>query len=328
MIHPFGEQAMMQGDLRVAFIFNPIANGGRAQRWLAPLQDLARPWAQDGVWWLTQKPGHARVLARQAAQEGFHRVVAFGGDGTVHEVVNGLMEAPEERRPVLGIVPIGAGNDFAYAVGFSANPQAALHRSLVGPPQRVDLGYVRDDRGREAYWDNTLGIGFDAVVNLRSRKLRFLKGFWRYLVAVLQTLWFHHRAMPMHLVWDDVQEEERSLLMLVLCNGPREGGAFLVAPEARPDDRIFHYAFIPQVTRMEMLFLIPKVMRGTHVKDRRVTVGAFRTLRLRAQGPLYIHLDGEVFADFQQPARELEVRLLPQALRVAGEPSDPPGGSP
>jgi len=159
-------------------------------------------------------------------------------------------------------------------------------------------------------------------VNLRARKLRFLKGFWRYLVAVLQTLWFHHHAVPMHLVWDENHEEERSILMLVLCNGPREGGAFLVAPEARPDDRVFHYASIPQVTRLEMLYLIPKVMRGTHGPDRRVTMGAFRTLRLRARGPLYIHLDGEVFADFQQPSRELEVRLLPQALQVAGKPSD------
>ena len=310
---------MTSRDLRVAFIFNPTANGGRAQRWLEPLQRFAQAFVQEGTWWLTQKPGHARTLARQAALGGFHRVVAFGGDGTVHEVVNGLMEAPEERRPVLGIVPIGAGNDFAYAVGFSPDPQAALRRSLVGQPQRVDLGYVRDDVGREAYWDNTLGIGFDAVVNLRSRKLRFLKGFWRYLVAVFQTLWFHHHAVPMHLVWDDAQEEERSILMLVLCNGPREGGAFLVAPEARPDDRVFHYAFIPQVTRLEMLYLIPKVMRGTHVTDRRVTMGTFRTLRIRAQGPLYIHLDGEVFADFQQPSRELEVRLLPRALWVAGK---------
>ncbi len=310
---------MMSRDLRVAFIFNPTANGGRAQRWLEPLQRFARDFVQEGAWWLTQKPGHARTLARQAALEGFHRVVAFGGDGTVHEVVNGLMEAPEERRPVLGIVPIGAGNDFAYAVGFSPDPWAALRRSLIGQPQQVDLGYVRDDVGREAYWDNTLGIGFDAVVNLRSRKLRFLKGFWRYLVAVLQTLWFHHHAVPMHLVWDDAQEEERSILMLVLCNGPREGGAFLVVPEARPDDRVFHYASIPQVTRLEMLYLIPKVMRGTHVTDRRVTMGTFRTLRIRAQGPLYIHLDGEVFADFQQPSRELEVRLLPRALWVAGK---------
>lgn len=313
---------MPQRGLRVAFIFNPTANGGRARRWLEPLQRFAREYVTEGAWWLTEGPGHARDLARKAAVEGFHRVVAFGGDGTVHEVVNGLMAAPEEQRPVLGIVPIGAGNDFAYAVGFPPDPREALRRSLVGTPRRVDLGHVRDDLGREAYWDNTLGIGFDAVVNLRARKLRFLKGFWRYLVAVLQTLWFHHHAVPMHLVWDENHEEERSILMLVLCNGPREGGAFLVAPGARPDDRVFHYASIPQVTRMEMLYLIPKVMRGTHGTDRRVTMGAFRTLRLRARGPLYIHLDGEVFADFQQPSRALDVRLLPQALQVAGEPSN------
>lgn len=317
---------MKHAKVRAAFIFNPTANGGRARRWVKSLQRHAEPYVDQGAWWLTRGPGHARELARQAIMEGFQRVVAFGGDGTVHEVVNGLMDVPEDHRPVLGVVPIGAGNDFAYGVGFSMDPFEALTQSLIGPVREVDLGYVQDDVGREAYWDNTLGIGFDAVVNLRARRLRFVKGFWRYLVAVLQTLWFHHHAVPMRLTWDENTKEERPVLMLVLCNGPREGGAFLVAPEARPDDGLFHYASIPQVSRWVMLYLIPKVMRGTHGTDPRVRLGTFRSLRVQAGGPLYIHLDGEVFADFQKPARELEVRLLPKALKVAGpgRGSDPP----
>ncbi len=302
---------------RVVFIFNPTANGGRARRWWPHLRQQAEALVAHGEWWWTQGPHHARVLAQRAAEHGFSRVLALGGDGTVHEVVNGLMQVPPEQRPVLGVVPIGAGNDFAHAIGAARDPYLALKRGLTAPPRRVDIGHVRDDRGRERFWDNTLGIGFDAVVNLRSRRLRFLRGFWRYLVAVLQTLWFHHHAVPMALTWDGNHRECRAYLMLVLCNGPREGGAFRVAPPARPDDGWLHYACIPQVSRFTMLQLIPKVMRGTHVHDRRVTLGRFRTLHIEAGGPLYIHVDGEVFSDFQQPARNLEVRVLPAALAVA-----------
>lgn len=303
--------------METAFIFNPTANGGRARRWWSPLKEKARSLDVQGIWWQTQGPGHARELAHRAAEAGIQRVVAFGGDGTVHEVVNGLMQVPRERRPVLGIVPIGAGNDFAYALGLDLPPPQALERSLLAPPRWVDVGLVQDDQGRQRFWDNTLGIGFDAVVNLRARQLRRLHSFWRYLVAVLQTLWFHHRGVSMELLWDHHQREYRTLLMLVLCNGPREGGAFRVAPHARADDGRFHYASIPQVSRLTLLYLVPKVMRGTHLQDPRVSSGVFTHLHLRAQGPLYIHVDGEVFSDFQRPAFQLEVRLLPQALPVA-----------
>ncbi len=309
----------MAEQAKTVFIFNPTANGGRSVRWLPLLQEEARAWTNPGVWRLTQGPDHARKLAREAALTGAERVVALGGDGTVNEVLNGLMQASPEQRPVLGVVPVGAGNDFAFAHGFPTDPVQALKRSLLGAPRFTDLVRVRDDRGREAIWGNTLGIGFDAVVNLRARRLRFLKGFWRYLVAVLQTLWFHHHPVSMRLVWDGEHAEEEEVLMLVLCNGPREGGAFLVAPEARPDDGLLHYARIPGVSRLTMLGLVPRVMKGTHVHHPQVRMGTFRRLHIQAQGPLYIHMDGEVFADFGAPARSLEVELLPRALRVAGE---------
>ncbi len=302
---------------KVTFIFNPTANGGRAGKWLPRLQEVARETVNPGQWVLTRGPGHARELAHRAAAQGATRVVALGGDGTVNEVLNGLMQVPEEGRPVLGVVPVGAGNDFAFAQGFPQDPIAALRRSLQGPPRFVDLARVRDGRGREAIWGNTLGIGFDAVVNLRARRLRFLKGFWRYLVAVLQTLWFHHHPVPMRMTWDDRVEEE-PVLMLVLCNGPREGGAFLVAPQARPDDGILHYARIPGVSRLTMLALVPRVMKGTHVYHPQVRMGTFRRVHIQARGLMYIHMDGEVYADFEAPARELTVEVLPRALRVAG----------
>ena len=107
---------------RVKLIFNPIANLGRS--W--PIASSLRPLLTElggADWTGTVYPTHAAELARQAGEEGYQRVVVMGGDGTVHEVVNGLMQLPPEKRPALAIVPVGTGNDFAYSLGVSPVPE-------------------------------------------------------------------------------------------------------------------------------------------------------------------------------------------------------------
>ncbi len=300
---------------KTLLIINPNADMGNAWRKVRDLRPLAEASGQEITWAGTVYPTHAVELARQAADQGFERVVAIGGDGTVHEVVNGLMQVPAERRPALGVVPFGSGNDFAYGVGLPTDPAQALQRALNGQPRAIDIGLVEDNLGRREYWDNTLGIGFDAVVTIRSHNLPVVRGFLMYLVAVLQTIALNHEAAHMTLEADG-QTWETDLLMLVACNGPREGGGFLIAPEAKPDDGVFHYAAFEEVSRLTMLRLLPMVMQGTHPQFPTVRLGTFRRLHLRSDRPLRIHLDGEIFAGFGTDVRELTLSLLPQALRV------------
>src|SRR4030095_8683686 len=167
---------------------------------------------------------------------------------TVHEVVNGLMQVPEKQRPVLGVVPVGSGNDFAHAIGVPAQSDHALAHALQGAASPIDLGLMTDENGRKEYFDNTLGIGFDAVVTIRSHRLPILRGFLMYLTAVIQTIILDHNPMAMQIETDD-QKLEQSVIYLVICNGPREGGGFLIAPEAKIDDGLFHYAMITNVRR-------------------------------------------------------------------------------
>ncbi len=308
------------------FIVNPQANGGRAGAWLPELRRAALALGVHGVWHLTRGPEDAVTLAREAAQQGADRVIAMGGDGTVNEVVNGLMQVPAEARPVFGVVPVGAGNDFAFASGYPEHPVAALRQALLAEPKPVDVAWVRDDRGRRRAWVNTLGIGFDAVVNLRARRLRHLRGFWRYLAAVMQTLWRNHTAMPLQLTLDG-RPEAWEALMLVLCNGPREGGAFLVAPQARNDDGYLEYAGIPMVSRFTLLYLVGLVMKGKHTRHPKVRFARFRRLEVRSEAPMYVHMDGEVYADFTQPVHWMQVDIAPAALTVAREmPASTPKG--
>ncbi len=299
---------------KVRLIFNPIADMGNAWRVAADLRPIVQEFG-GAEWSGTVYPTHATDLAEQAGRDGCDLVVAMGGDGTVHEVVNGLMRLPAESRPALGVVPVGSGNDFAHAIGIPESPADALRLALGGTPQPVDLGRIRDDSGREEYFDNTLGIGFDGVVTIRSHRLPVVRGFLMYLTAVIQTIILNFD--PAHLrVETDGETWELPTLMLTLCNGPREGGGFHVAPDAKLDDGLLHYVTIRKVSRPMMFRLIPEVMNGTHERFEAVRIGTFKRMALTSDRPLYIHADGEIFAGFGTDLRELRVDVVPGALRV------------
>jgi YegS/Rv2252/BmrU family lipid kinase len=260
-------------------------------------------------------PGHAIDLAKQAGEQGYDMVIAMGGDGTVHEVVNGLMKVSEQSRPVLGVVPAGSGNDFAHAIGVPTKSDHALVHALDREPSAVDLGRMTDEHGKQEYFDNTTGIGFDSVVTIRSHKLPVLRGFLMYLTAVIQTILLNHNAITMEIETED-RKWVQSNLLLTMCNGPREGGGFMMAPEAKIDDGILHYAMIKKVSRPMMFRLIPEVMNGTHGRFQQVTMGSCKRMRVAADRPMYIHCDGEVYSGFGTDVRNVTFEVLPGALRV------------
>jgi YegS/Rv2252/BmrU family lipid kinase len=299
---------------KTKLIINPNADLGRAWRWAADLRPIADEFG-GADWAGTVYPTHATELAHQAAEEGYELVVAVGGDGTVHEIINGLMQVAPERRPRLGVVPMGSGNDFAHSIGMDPRPAYALRQVMNGQPRPIDIGKVQDNLGRTEYWDNTLGIGFDATVTLRSRNYPYLRGFLIYFVAVLQTIILNHDA-PHLRVSSDQEEWEQEMLMLVLCNGNREGGGFYIAPPARNDDGWGHYVGVRRVSRPMMLRLLPEFMRGTHPRFPQVRMGAFRHLTLHSDRPLLIHTDGEIFAGFGVDVRQLSVEILPGAIEI------------
>jgi YegS/Rv2252/BmrU family lipid kinase len=299
---------------RVKLVFNPHADRGRAWSLASSLKAIIAG-RSEFDWAATEYPGHATALARQAAADGFEIVAAVGGDGTVHEIVNGLMTLPAERRPTLAAVPVGSGNDFCHNTGIPTDTEQAMQRILSGAPRAVDIGRISDGAGRTEYWDNTLGIGFDATVTIYSYQITRLQGFAMYLWAVVQTIARNHDAPRMQIQTDSETFDEE-VLMLTVCNGPREGGGFRVAPAAVSDDGILDFAMITKVSRAMMFRLIPEVMNGTHGRFRQVRLGRCRRLELTAEHPVTIHADGEIFAGFTSNVSRLTIDVLPGALNV------------
>lgn len=301
---------------KVKLILNPMADMGRAWKTANALRPIAQEFQGELTWSGTVYPTHAIELARQAAEEGYDMVIAMGGDGTAHEVMSGLMQVPAEKRPVMGVVPIGSGNDFAYSLGINQKADHALAHALKAETIKpVDIGLMTDEHGRKEYFDNTLGIGFDAVVTIRSHKLPIVKGFLMYLTAVIQTILLNHNPAKLNIETDS-QSWSTSALMLTLCNGPREGGGFMLSPKSKNDDGTMEFVIVNKVSRAMMFRLVPEFMGGTHMRFKQVHMGEFKKFSLVSDSPLYIHADGEIFTSFGSNLKKVNFEILPQALKV------------
>lgn len=302
---------------KVKLILNPMADMGRAWKTANDLRPIAREFNGELTWSGTVYPTHAVELAKQAAEEGCDMVIALGGDGTAHEVMNGLMQIPVARRPVMGIVPIGSGNDFAYSIGITQKkPDHALAHALAAEKvQPVDIGLMTDEHGRQEYFDNSLGIGFDAIVTIRSHKLPIVKGFLMYLTAVIQTIILNHNPAKVTVETDSGNWNDE-LLMLTLCNGPREGGGFMLSPESKNADGKMESVAVTKVSRAMMFRLVPEFMSGTHMRFKQVRMGEFKRMIITSSIPLYIHADGEIFTSFGSNLKKASFEILPQALKV------------
>jgi YegS/Rv2252/BmrU family lipid kinase len=301
---------------KVKLILNPMADMGRAWKTANNLRPIAQEFKGELSWSGTVYPSHAIELARQAAEEGYDMVIAMGGDGTVHEVMSGLMQVPAEKRPIMGIVPIGSGNDFAYAVGITQKPDHALAHALNAEVVKpVDIGLMTDEHGRKEYFDNTLGIGFDAVVTIRSHKLPIVKGFLMYLTAVIQTIILNHNPAKLY-IETEKEKWDTSALMVTVCNGPREGGGFMLSPNSKNDDGIMEFLIVNKVSRAMMFRLVPEFMKGTHMRFKQIRMGEFKKFNIASDLPLYIHADGEIFTSFGSNLHKVSVEILPQALKV------------
>ncbi len=299
---------------RVKLILNPLANLGSAWKMAAKLRPIVGEFG-DADWSGTVYPTHASELAEKAGLEGYDLVVAMGGDGTVHEVVNGLMQLPPDKRPTLGIVPLGSGNDFAYSLGVSEKPEVAMRQVFTGTPRPVDVGIFEDEHGHSQYWTNAVGIGFDAIVTVHSRSTPLLHGYPLYFASVLKTIAFNYYPFKMSVTLDGQSWQQESLLM-ILCNGKREGGGFHVAPDSDVSDGVFSYLNLSRVSRPQMVNTLVHFLRGTQFSLPYVKAGSFKQATLESDRPLVLHIDGEIVAGLDSNIHLIKASILPGAVQA------------
>jgi diacylglycerol kinase family enzyme len=239
-------------------------------------------------------------------------VAAAGGDGTVHEVANGLLLAGRPET-ALAVFPIGSANDYAHSLGLA--PGWWRKTDPTAFARTVDAGLARAGDGRERYFVNGVGAGFNGAVTLESQQIRRLQGVWLYGLALFRALRDRFTA-PTMIVEIDGSSENLSTLALSVAIGRREGN-FVLAPHAQLDDGLFDYLHVSSLSRWELFRYFPGMITGNlPTKHPSIRTGRCRRAGLHAQTPLLVHLDGELFSGPQDELRELEVRILPAALRV------------
>lgn len=298
-------------------IFNPTSNQGRASEFLPVVESAVAAYPGTELT-ITRSHGHATALAKNASKEGFDRVIALGGDGTTHEVVNGLMEIPADQRPDLGIVPLGSGNDFTIAGGLKGTHGDLLELALRGTSRSVDIGLVEDNLGRKEFWVNSLGVGFDALINIYSRSVHLFRGFWVYLLAALRAILFNYTSFHFDASIDSAAWQD-TLLMLTIVNGVREGGAFMIAPESSLSDNRLNFSAVKLISRLQMLRTLTAYMNGTQNKLKYVHSGSFSSLELQSDRALIIHTDGEIYAGLDSQVNRLKIQSIPAAIRLVSQ---------
>ncbi len=281
---------------------NGAAGGGRAAQRLAPLLDRFGEGSLDVR--PTSGPGHAVALAREAA--GADAVVAVGGDGTVHEVVQGLLALAE--RPPLGIVPVGTGNSFVRDLGLR-DPEKAVAAVARGATREVDVLRVTHADG-VVYSLNLVSVGFAAAAGATTNAKYKGWGTGGYVFAVLETLYgLRPMAAPYRL--DEGAFDSRPFVLLSFCNSTSTGGDMAMAPSADPSDGEVDVVRIAPMNRRRFLTSFPRIFRGTHGALPEVAFQRARHVAFAPIGPVDVMIDGEIL---RLAMSSLEV--VPKALRV------------
>jgi diacylglycerol kinase (ATP) len=290
--------------MSICVIYNPHAGRRRAQQQIGRIQERYQSIAEFRP---TSARGHAQELARHAADEGFDIVAAAGGDGTVHEVANGLLRAA--RPATLAVIPVGSANDFAYSI----RRQFGVTDLADGKSHPIDVGLAETPSGKSQYFVEGIGLGLAGMVTVESQKIRGLRGMALYGLAAWRAL---KKAVPneLEIRWNDEAPVTSPTLMLSALLGQREGN-FLMAPKALVDDGQFDVVHVGRITRWGALRLIPRLaVSGPPQKHPEVRLRQCGRLHIRAQRPLVVHVDGEVFASAPDAVTELAVTILPRRL--------------
>jgi YegS/Rv2252/BmrU family lipid kinase len=283
------------------FIVNPAASRGKAAKVGDLLNKVCDDRKMDFQLVYTEKAGDATNLAT-AAKERFDCVVAVGGDGTINEIVNGIIGGTSK----LGIVAVGSGNDFVRALDIPHKLSKSIDMLLEMRTRKIDVGLAGN-----RYFQNGLGIGFDAWVVQETMKVHKLRGTAIYLYSVLKTI-YSYTPPVVKLEYNDVSREEK-FYMITVGNGISLGGGFKLTPHAILDDGFFDLNIIRDLKKWEVYQNLLSVFTGKHIYLEQVTSDRASQLSIRSDQGFAAHVDGELLS---LNLNSLEIKLLPKALEV------------
>ena len=292
-------------------IINPAAGANSTHRKWPSIQSLLKSLGLAFEFQFTEGRGHAIELAREAAGKGYTCLVAVGGDGTVHEVTNGIMQTGIAKEASMGIICTGTGSDLARTLGISHDVAKACSSLANGHRRVIDLGlvkYVLKGKTEQRYFVNGAGIGFDATVVAATEQMPKFLGDFSYLFGLLRTF-LTYRNKPVTFRIGDKPEETAKMLSLVVANGEYFGGGMHIAPQAKTDDQNFDIVALGNFGKIELIRNLSRVYKGTHLTHPKVRLEKDTSITVRSKHKLLVQADGELLGE--GPAT---FSMLPSAL--------------
>jgi len=295
---------------KLGIILNPTAGRGRAEQIEKQIIELLR--LRNIVFQLekTNGPLDATNLSNQLGKE-YDIIVAVGGDGTVNEVATGLIGSTAS----LAIIPTGSGNDFNKIIGISTKLEVAFDSILAGTKKLIDLGSVtiKNFSGitQNKNFINVLGIGIDAQIAKETKRIKYLRGLPLYLLAAIKALSTY--SPNKYIITDGDKTREEYVYLLCAGNGIYEGGGFKMLPNADPSDSKMNICLIKKMSVLNAVPLIPRIINGTHLNHKMISIWDSKSLKVSSREPFIIHGDGEIF---EEDAMEVTIDLLPKVLTI------------
>ncbi|WAA11759.1 diacylglycerol/lipid kinase family protein [Fervidibacillus halotolerans] len=305
--------------MNLHFIINPAAKNGKSLKiWKRIEQKLIERKIRYRSYF-TQKRGDGKKLARKIVKgrESFSYIIAVGGDGTIHEVLNGI--SPFDRG-IVGYIPAGSGNDFSRGYYIPNDPDQALEYvlALIGDePILVDVGKFQGVGENNGYFINNFGCGFDAkiAVSANESKLkpflnRFGLGKFVYVYFLIKEL-FRHRPMTINLDIDERREVFERAWFLTVSNQPYYGGGMKISPGSHPIDGQLEVIVVHGISKLKILMLFMTVFWGKHIYMKEVKILQGKRIRIRTDLPSLLHADGEYAG-----VGNVDIEIVPRALSL------------
>ncbi len=274
--------------MRYFFIVNPIAGRGECKEKWRLIKEEVEQVGLDYEVAFTRAPGDGVFLAKEGIEKGFDILVAVGGDGTINEVIKGIIQEDMGHKIYLGIIAAGTGNDLVRTLNIPQNISAAVEVLQKANVQIIDMGRVNGD-----YFINVVGVGFDGAIAYEvNHNVKWLKGTAAYLYGVLKVL-FQYKSPQMRIQIDDLILEGKYILVAI-ANGKYYGGGMMIAPGAEIDDGQFEIVVVEDVDKLEVLKVLPTIFKGNHIKHPAVRVYHGKKVYLHSPEKVLIQADGEL----------------------------------
>jgi len=303
----------------IYFIVNPKARNGYCLKIWEGIESQLKIEKISYLAFFTEYPGHAKKIASQIAANNQEQkvIIAVGGDGTMHEVMNGIVN---NKRITLGFIPGGSGNDFSRGFQIPTDPVEALKVILCLMEQEalpIDIGKVTMNDGTEHFFINNMGAGFDAIISYEVNQSRmkallnkFSLGRLVYVYFLLKKL-FTYKTTTINLSIDGKKHIFEQTWFVTVSNQAYYGGGMKIAPQAEPDDGLFDITVVHQLSKLKLLLVFISVFWGKHIHFKEVKTFKGRTISIQSSTSLYVHADGEYIG-----LTPLSIHLKPKALGV------------